>query len=143
MARVVLLIAAFVEFFLSGLPGFFGSEPIANLVGLEYIEEALVYVHPMGALMLAFGVMFFMASKNPDKYKFVIDIAILRYALVILSYVVTFLMVGTLVLFWWVHLVIDVILLVLFIVVRQQAAQPLNSATEKAIRRHHRRHPDS
>ena len=125
MARVVLLIAAFVEFVLRGLPGFFGSESIANLVGLEYIEEALVYVHPMGALMLAFGVMFFMASKNPDKYKFVIDIAILRYALVILSYVVTFLMVGTLVLFWWVHLVIDVILLVLFIMVRQQAAQPL------------------
>ena len=128
MARVVLLIAAFVEVVLRGLPGFFGSETIANLVGLEYIEEALVYVHPMGALMLAFGVMFFMASKNPDKYKFVIDIAILRYALVILSYVVTFLMVGTLVLFWWVHLVIDVILLVLFIVVRQQAAQPLAPA---------------
>ncbi len=128
MARVVLIIAAVVEFVLRGLPGFFGSEPIANLVGLEYIEEALVYVHPLGALMLTFGVMFFMASKNPDKYKFVIDIAILRYALVILSYVVTFLMVGTLVLFWWVHLVIDVILLVLFIMVRQQAAQPLASA---------------
>ena len=128
MARVVLLIGAVVDFVLRGLPGFFGSEPIANLFGLEYIEEALVYIHPMGALLLTFGVMFFMASKNPEKYKFVIDIGILRYALGILSYVPTFLIVGTLVLFWWVHLVIDVILLVLFIAVRQKAAQPVAPA---------------
>ena len=128
MARVVLLIGAVVDFVLRGLPGFFGSEPIANLFGLEYIEEALVYIHPMGALLLTFGVMFFMASKNPEKYKFVIDIGILRYALGILSYVLTFLIVGTLVLFWWVHLIIDVILLVLFIAVRQKAAQPVAPA---------------
>ena len=128
MARVVLLIGAVVEFVLRGLPAFFGSEPIANLFGVEYIEEALVYVHPMGALMLTFGVMFFMASKNPEKYKFVIDIGILLYALYLLSYVVTFLIVGTLVLFWWVHLIIDVILLVLFIAVRQKAAQPVAPA---------------
>ena len=128
MARIVLLIGAVVDFVLRGLPGFFGSEPIANLFGLEYIEEALVYIHPMGALLLTFGVMFFMASKNPEKYKFVIDIGILRYALGILSYVPTFLIVGTLVLFWWVHLIIDVILLVLFIAVRQKAAQPVAPA---------------
>jgi hypothetical protein len=124
MARVVLLIAAFVEFILRGLPGFFGSEWIANLFGLEYIEEALVYVHPLGALMLVFGVMFFVASKDPVKYKFVIDMGILRYATTALSHIVTLVMVGSLVLFWWVHLVIDVILLVLFIAVRQKAAQP-------------------
>jgi hypothetical protein len=124
MARVVLLIAAFVEFILRGLPGFFGSEWIANLFGLEYIEEALVYVHPLGALMLVFGVMFFVASKDPVKYKFVIDMGILRYAATALSHIVTLVMVGSLVLFWWVHLVIDVILLVLFIAVRQKAAQP-------------------
>ncbi len=128
MARVVLLIGAVVDFVLRGLPGFFASEPIANLFGLEYIEEALVYIHPMGAVLLTFGVMFFMASKNPEKYKFVIDIGILLYALYLLSYVVTFLIVGTLVLFWWVHLVIDVILLVLFIAVRQKAAQPVAPA---------------
>ncbi len=130
MARVVLLIAAVVDFVLRGLPAFFGSEPIANLFGLEYIEEALVYIHPMGALLLTFGVMFFMASKNPEKYKFVIDIGILRYALGVLSYIPTVLIVGVgaLVLFWWVHLIIDVILLVLFIAVRQKAAQPVAPA---------------
>ncbi len=128
MARVVLLIAAVVDFVLRGLPGFFGSEPITNLFGLEYIEGALVYAHPLGALLLTFGVMFFIASKNPEKYKFVIDIGILRYALGILSYVPSFLIVGTLALFWWVHLIIDVILLVLFIAVRQKAAQPVAPA---------------
>jgi len=130
MARVVLLIAAVVDFFLRGLPGFFGSEPLANLFGLEYIEGALVYIHPYGALLLTVGVMFFMASKNPEKYKFVIDIGILRYALGVLSYIPTVLIlgVGALVLFWWVHLIIDVILLVLFIAVRQKAAQPVAPA---------------
>jgi hypothetical protein len=124
MARVVLLIAAVVEFVLRGLPAFFGSEPVANLFGVEYIEGALVYVHPYGALMLTFGVMFFLASKDPEKYKFVIDMGVLRYALAIVSLVITVLMVGSLALFTWVHLVIDVILLVLFIMVRQQAVQP-------------------
>jgi hypothetical protein len=128
MAKVVLLIAAVVEFVLRGLPGFFGSEWVANLFGLEYIEEALVYVHPLGALMLVFGVMFFIASKEPVKYKFVIDMGILRYAATALSHVVSLLMMGSLLLFWWVHLIIDVILLVLFIMVRQQAAQPVAPA---------------
>lgn len=128
MAKVVLLIAAVVEFVLRGLPGFFGSEGIANLFGLEYIEAALVYVHPLGALMLVFGVMFFIASKDPVKYKFIIDIGILRYAATALSHIVTLLMMGSLVLFWWVHLVVDVILLVLFIMVRQQMAQPPTAA---------------
>jgi hypothetical protein len=125
MARVVLLIAAIIEFVGRGLPAFFGSEPVANLFGLEYIEEALVYIHPFGALLLTFGVMFFIASKAPEKYKIVIDMGILRYALGILSYVVTVVIVGSLVAFWWVHLVIDVILLVLFVLARQKASPAL------------------
>jgi hypothetical protein len=128
MARVVLLIAAFVEFVLRGLPGFFATEPIANLFGLEYIEEALVYVHPLGALMLTFGVMFFIASKAPEKYKIVIDMGVLRYALGTLSYVLTFFIVGSLVAFWWVHLVIDVVLLALFLLVRSKAAPTVVAA---------------
>jgi hypothetical protein len=124
MARIVLIIAAIIEFVFRGLPGFFGSEAIANLFGLEYIEAALVYVHPMGALMLTFGVMFFLASRDSTKYKFVIDIGILRYALAIGSYIVTMVMMGSLTLFWWIHLVLDVILLVLFIVSRPRTPAP-------------------
>ena len=130
MARIVLLIGAAVEFVLRGLPGFFGSESIANLFGVEYIESALVYVHPYGALMLTFGVMFFLASKDPEKYKFVIDIGILRYALAIASLFITLMMVGTLDLFTWVHLAIDVILLVLFVVARPKAVSAPAVAAE-------------
>jgi hypothetical protein len=115
MAKIVLIIAAIIECVFRGLPAFFGSEAIANLFGLEYIPGALVYVHPFGALMLVFGLMFFMASKDPLKYKFVVDMGILRYALAIVSYFVTLLMLGSLHMFWWIHLIIDVVLLSLFI----------------------------
>jgi len=118
MAKIVLIIAAIVEFIFRGLPAFFGSQAIANLFGLEYIEGALVYIHPFGALMLVFGVMFFIASKDPVKYKFIIDMGILRYVLALVSYFITLAMLGYLGLFWWIHLVIDVVLLVLFIFAR-------------------------
>lgn len=121
MAKIILIIAAFVEFVFRGLPALFGSQSIAELFGLEYIEGALYYVHPFGALMLVFGVMFFMASKDPVKFKFVIDMGILRYALAIVSYVITLLMLGSMSLFWWIHLIIDAVLLILFIISRPKA----------------------
>ncbi|MFQ6082178.1 MAG: hypothetical protein ACE5WD_02325 [Candidatus Aminicenantia bacterium] len=121
MARIVLIIAGIVEFVFRGLPAFFGSQAIANFFGLEYIEEALVYVHPFGALMLVFGVMFFIASKDPVKYKFIMNMGILRYALALVSYFITLAMLGSLVTFWWIHMGVDLILLILFIVSRPKA----------------------
>ncbi len=121
MGRIVLIVAAVVEFILRGLPAFFGSEWIANLFGLEYIEGALVYVHPLGAAMMVFGVMFFLASKDPVKHRLIVDMGILRYALAIVSYFVTLAIVGSLATFWWVHLGIDVVLLILFVVSRPKA----------------------
>jgi hypothetical protein len=122
LARIVLIIAAIVEFVFRGLPAFFASAPTARLFGLEYIPGALVYVHPFGALMLVFGVMFFVASKDPVKYRFILDIGILRYAMGIASYVVTFVVPGAMVTFWWVHLIVDVVLLILFVASRPKAA---------------------
>jgi hypothetical protein len=81
VARIVLLIAAVVEFVLRGLLTLFGSEPVAKLFGLEYVKRALVYAHPFGALMLTFGVIFVLALRKPDKHKFVIDMGVLRYVL--------------------------------------------------------------
>jgi hypothetical protein len=121
LAKVILIIAAIIEFVFRGLPSFFGSAPIAKLFGLEYIPGALVYIHPFGALMLVFGVMFFVASKDPVKYKLIVDFGILRYALGLASYIVTFITLGSVATFWWVHLVVDVILLVLFIVSRPKS----------------------
>jgi hypothetical protein len=122
LAKIVLIIAAVIEFVFRGLPAFFASAPVAKLFGLEYIPGALVYTHPFGALMLVFGVMFFVASKDPAKYKLIFDVGILRYALGIGSYIVTLVTLGSIATFWWVHLVVDVVLLVLFVAARPKAA---------------------
>lgn len=122
MAKIVLIIAAIIEFVFRGLPAFFGGESMARLFGLEYIPGALVYTHPFGALMLVFGVMFFVASKDPAKYKLIFDVGILRYALGLGSYVVTLVMLGSIATFWWIHLVVDVVLLILFVAARPKAA---------------------
>lgn len=122
MAKIVLIIAAVVEFVFRGLPAFFASAPVAKLFGLEYIPGALVYTHPFGALMLVFGVMFFVASKDPAKHKLIFDVGILRYALGLGSYVVTLVTLGSIATFWWIHLVVDVVLLILFVAARPKAA---------------------
>ena len=122
MAKIVLIIAAVVEFVFRGLPAFFAGESMARLFGLEYIPGALVYTHPFGALMLVFGVMFFVASKDPAKYKVIFDVGILRYALGLGSYVVTLVTLGSIATFWWIHLVVDVVLLILFVAARPKAA---------------------
>jgi hypothetical protein len=121
LAKTVLIIAAVIEFVFRGLPAFFASAPVAKLFGLEYIPGALVYTHPFGALMLVFGVMFFVASKDPAKYKLIFDVGILRYALGLGSYVVTLITLGSIATFWWIHLVVDVVLLVLFVASRPKA----------------------
>jgi hypothetical protein len=117
-----LIIAAIVEFVFRGLPAFFASAPVAKLFGLEYIPGALVYAHPFGALMLVFGVMFFVASKDPARHKLIVDMGILRYTLGVCSYAVTLITLGSIATFWWVHLVVDVVLLVLLVASRPKAA---------------------
>jgi hypothetical protein len=123
MAKVILIIAAIIEFVFRGLPAFFGSQAIANLFGVDYIEAALVYVHPFGAVMLVLGVMFFIASKDPPKYKILVDLGILRFALGFVAHLITLFMLGTLPTFFWIHMVIDLVLLILFIVVRPKEAK--------------------
>ena len=123
MAKVILIIAAIIEFVFRGLPAFFGSQAIANLFGVEYIEGALVYVHPFGACMLVLGVMFFIASKDPVKYKILVDLGILRYALGFVSHLITLAMLGSLPMLFWIHMVIDLVLLILFFLSRPKEAK--------------------
>ena len=123
MAKIILIIAAIIEFVFRGLPAFFGSQAIANLFGVEYIEGALVYVHPFGACMLVLGVMFFIASKDPVKYKILVDLGILRYALGFVSHLITLAMLGSLPMFFWIHLVIDLVFLILFFLSRPKEAK--------------------
>ena len=130
MAKVILIIAAIIEFVFRGLPAFFGSQTIANLFGVEYIEGALVYVHPLGACMLVLGVMFFIASKDPVKYKILVDLGILRYALGFVSHLITLAMLGSLPMFFWIHLVIDLVFLILFFLSRPKEAKAATANNE-------------
>jgi hypothetical protein len=122
LAKIVLIIAAVVEFVFRGLPAFFACATVAKLLKLEYIPGALVYIHAFGALLLVFGVMFFVASKNPVKYKLIVDFGILRYALGLGAFGATLIRPGSMPTFWWVQLVVDVVLLVLFVMSRPKAA---------------------
>ena len=120
MARVVLIIAAIIEFVFRGLPAFFGSEPVADLFNLEYVEGAVPYVHAFGAVMLCFGVMFFIGARNPKKSRLVVDMGILRFALGVAAQLLTFVMMGSLHIFWWIHMVVDIVLVVLLLISRKQ-----------------------
>ena len=120
MARVVLIIAAIIEFVFRGLPAFFGSKPVAELFNLEYVEGAVPYVHAFGAVMLCFGVMFFIGARNPKKSRLVVDMGILRFALGVAAQLLTFVMMGSLHIFWWIHMVVDIVLVVLLLISRKQ-----------------------
>ena len=118
MASIVLVIAAIIEFVFRGLPAFFACEAVANLFGLEYIEGALPYVHAFGAVMLCLGVLLFIASKNPKKNRLVVDIGILRFSLGVIAQLITWAMMGSLHIFWWIHMAIDIILVGLLLASR-------------------------
>ena len=112
MARLVLILAGILELVFRGLPAFFGSEKTASMFGLEYIEEALIYIHPYGALLIAFGLLLMMVSKDPLKYRIVVDVAILRFLLGPIALLYTYFTVGLFATFWWVHLPLDLVFFV-------------------------------
>lgn len=120
MATVVLIIAAIVEFVFRGLPAFFASKPVADLFRLEYIEGAVPYVHAFGAVMLCIGVMLFIGARNPKKNRLVVNMGILRFALGVIAQLLTFAMMGSLHIFWWIHMVVDIILVILLLISRRQ-----------------------
>lgn len=122
MARIILILAGILELVFRGLPAFFGSEKIAGWFGVEYIEEALIYVHPYGALLIAFGLLLMMVSKDPLKYRIVVDVAILRFLLGPIALLYTYFTVGLFTTFWWVHLALDLVFFVLLIIARPKAA---------------------
>jgi hypothetical protein len=65
--------------------------------------------------MFVFGVMFFVVSKDPAKYKLILDVGILWYALGLGSYVVSLVTLGSIATFWWIGLFVDLVRLILFV----------------------------
>jgi hypothetical protein len=117
-ARIVLIIAAIVEVIPRGIPALFGSPAVARLFNLEYLTGFIPYVHAFGAVMICLGLLFFFASRAPEKHLLVINIAILRFALGIAAQLGSYFQLGSLHIFWWIHMAIDVVLVVLLVLAR-------------------------
>ena len=119
IARPVLVIAAIVEVVFRGVPALFGSPPVARLFGLEYLTGFIPYVHAFGAVMICLGLLFWFAAKEPDRHLLVINIAILRFALGIVAQLGSYFQLGSLHVFWWIQMAIDVVLVVLLVLARR------------------------
>ena len=127
LARFVLVLAAFVEIVPRGIPALFGTPAVARFFNLAYPEEYIPYVHAFGAVMICLGVLFYFASKEPAKHVLVINIALLRFVLGIGAQLGSYFQMGSLPVFWWVHMGIDVVLVVLLVLARR------GLATEPAV----------
>ena len=123
-ARVMLLIAAAIEVVFRGLPALFGSPAVARLFNLEYLPGFMPYVHAFGAVMICLGVLFFIAARAPEKHVLVVNIAILRFALGIGAQLGSYFQLGSLHVFWWIHMAVDVIMVVLLLLARLSLRGP-------------------
>jgi hypothetical protein len=125
MARAALITAAVVEIVFRGIPALIGTPEMAGVFGLEFLPGFIPYVHAFGAVMLTFGIMFLIAAKVPERNLLVINMAILRFFLGMLAQLWTFIQMGELHIFWWVHMVVDAILVLYLIAARTKMMEKI------------------
>lgn len=123
MAKRVLLLAAFIEIVPRGIPALFGSPAVAELFRLEYPREYIPYVHAFGAVMICLGILFYFAAREPERHLLIINIAILRFALGIAAQLGSYFQLGSLHVFWWVHMVVDVVVVLLLVLSRARVVR--------------------
>ena len=123
MARVSLIVAAVIEIVFRGIPALIGTPEMAGVFGLEFLPGFIPYVHAFGAVMVTFGIMFLIAAKIPERNVLIINMAILRFFLGILAQFWTYIQMGELHLFWWIHMIIDAILVLLLLAARTKMMQ--------------------
>jgi hypothetical protein len=114
MARASLIVAGIIEIVFRGIPAIIGTPEIAAIFNLEFLPGFIPYVHAFGAVMIVFGIMFLIASKVPERNVLVMNMAILRFTMGIVAQGWTYIQMGELHVFWWIHMIIDA-LLVLFL----------------------------
>ncbi|MFH1690881.1 MAG: hypothetical protein ABIE42_11720 [Candidatus Eisenbacteria bacterium] len=125
MARAALITAAVVEIVFRGIPALIGTPEMAGVFGLEFLPGFVPYVHAFGAVMLTFGILFLIAAKVPERNLLIINMAILRFFLGILAQLWTFIQMGELHIFWWVHMVVDAILVLYLIAARTKMVEKI------------------
>jgi len=125
MARVSLIIGGVVEIVFRGIPALIGTPGMAAIFGLEFLPGFIPYVHAFGAVMVTFGIMFLIAAKVPERNVLVLNMAILRFFLGILAQFWTFIQMGELHLFWWIHMLVDAILVIMLLAARTKMMEKL------------------
>lgn len=123
LARAMLVVAALVEVVFRGIPALFGSPAVARLFGLPYDTGFIPYVHAFGAVMICLGLLFYFASKAPERHVLIVNIAILRFALGIAAQLGSYLQLGSLHVFWWIQMAVDAVLVVLLALSRSSLAR--------------------
>jgi len=122
MAKILLIIMAIMTFG-AALFCFVVCEPIATSLGLKYYEGVIIVTYPFGSLSIVLGVMFLIASKDPVKRRFIMDMGILYCAIGFVSSFIMLARLGSLpIVFWISHFCFNLIFLILLIVSRPKAA---------------------
>ena len=108
-----------------GIPAVIGTPELAGLFGLEFLPGFIPYVHAFGAVMIVFGIMMLLASKVPERNLLIFNMAILRFFFGILAQVWTYIQMGELHIFWWIHMVVDAILVLYLIAARTKMMEKI------------------
>lgn len=125
MARVALITGGIIEIVFRGIPALIGTPEMAGVFGLEFLPGFIPYVHAFGAVMVTFGIMFLIAARIPERNVLVINMAILRFFLGILAQFWTYLQMGELHIFWWIHMIVDAILVLLLLAARTKMMEKM------------------
>ena len=120
-----LIIGGVIEIVFRGIPALIGTPGMAAVFGLEYLPGFIPYVHAFGAVMVTFGIMFLIATKVPERNVLVLNMAILRFFFGILAQLWTFIQMGELHVFWWIHMIVDAILVVMLLAARTKMMEKL------------------
>ncbi len=125
MARVALITGGIIEIVFRGIPALIGTPEIAGVFGLEFLPGFIPYVHAFGAVMIVFGIMFLIAAKIPERNMLVMNMAILRFFMGIVAQIWTFIQMGELHIFWWIHIIVDAIMVLWFLAARTKMVRKL------------------
>ena len=125
MARAALITGGIIEIVFRGIPALIGTPEMAGVFGLEFLPGFIPYVHAFGAVMITFGIMFLIAAKIPERNILIINMAMLRFFLGILAQFWTYIQMGELHIFWWIHMIIDALLVLWFLAARTKMMQKL------------------
>ena len=122
---MALITGAIVEIVFRGIPALIGTPEMAGVFGLEFLPGFIPYVHAFGAVMVTFGIMFLIAAKVPERNVLVLNMAILRFFFGILAQFWTFIQMGELHVFWWIHIIVDAIMVILLLTARTKMMEKL------------------